>query len=230
MATAKVLSRRSFILSSASVALLGARTSTSATSELGMAKFVTAGPPGSVMDIICRKLSEVLSGEYAKTVVVENRPGAAVQIASTLVKNAPSDGGTFLLTPLPSMYRYPNTYKRLPYDPNTDFLSVCSVAEMDLALAVGPEVPSDITSLQAFFAWVKKDPKRTSFGSPAVGATTHFIGVMAGREAGIDMQHVGYKGPTPSRLSHVELANSSSLCNVDRLRAFRKSWQVSFVG
>lgn len=165
----------------------------SAGADIAQARLVT-GAAGSLVDVMCRRLAEAMKGSYARTVLVENRPGAAFQIAVSAVRNAAPDGATILVAPLTCMYLYPHTYAKLPYDPETDFAAAGTAGVFELAFAVGPAVPAEVKDLRQFFAWCKQHPQQASFGSPARGSTLHFAGAMAGRASGVDLQQVSYKG------------------------------------
>ncbi len=166
--------------------------------QLDMAKLVIGSPPGGVLDAFTRLAAEALRPDYARNVVVENKTGASGQIAVSTVKASAADGATILITPMPMMGIYPHTYKKLAYNPRTDFLPVSMGAVFDLTLAVGPMVHASVTDLRSFFEWCKAHPGQASFGSPAAGSTPHFIGSMAARSAGVEFAHIPYRGPTPA--------------------------------
>lgn len=163
-----------------------------------LAKIVIGPPPGTLVDLLARRVAESIAPAYARSVIVENRVGAASQIAVSAVKTAPADGNTILLTPMPMMGIYPHTYTRLPYDPQADFIPVSMAAVFDLAFAVGPMVPASVKTMPEFFAWCKANPVVANFGSPAAGSTPHFVGSMAARAAGVELTHVPFRGTTPA--------------------------------
>lgn len=163
-----------------------------------LAKIVIGPPPGSLIDLLARRVAEGIAPAYARGVIVENRVGAANQIAVSAVKAAPADGNTILLTPMPMMGIFPHTYTKLPYDPQADFIPVSMAALFDLAFAVGPMVPGSVKTMPEFFAWCKANPAVANFGSPAAGSTPHFAGSMAARAAGVELTHVPFRGTTPA--------------------------------
>jgi tripartite-type tricarboxylate transporter receptor subunit TctC len=93
---------------------------------------------------------------------------------------------------------YPHTYKKLAYDPMTDFAPVSQVARVDMGFAVGPMVPATVRSLPEFVAWCKANPGQASFGSPAPGSVPHFVAELFGRAARVDLKHVPYRGTQPA--------------------------------
>jgi tripartite-type tricarboxylate transporter receptor subunit TctC len=168
-----------------------------------LAKIIIGPPPGTLVDLFARRVAEIIAPSYARSVIVENRMGAASQIAATAVKTAPADGNTILLTPMPILGIYPHTYAKLPYDPLVDFIPVSMGALFDLAFAVGPMVPASVKTMPEFFAWCKNNPDTANFGSPAAGSTPHFVGSMAARTAGAGLTHVPFRGTTPAILDMI---------------------------
>jgi len=133
-----------------------------------------------------------MRGALGRPVVVENRTGGAGRIAVSAVKRSAPDGSTLLITPIAPMAVYQHVYKSLDYDPNNDFAAVSQLAAFDFGLAVGQQVPAH--SLRELVAWVKADPARAVIGGPSTGDLPHFLGVLFGRAADVDLRHVAYRG------------------------------------
>jgi tripartite-type tricarboxylate transporter receptor subunit TctC len=147
---------------------------------------------GGSGDGISRLMADRLRAGLNRPVIVENRTGAAGRLGVVAVKNAAPDGSTLLLTPIAPVAVYQHVYKNLDYDPIKDFAAVSQLATFDFAVAVAPQVPA--ASLKELVAWVKADPARAAFGSPAAGALPHFFGILFGRAAGLELRHVAYRG------------------------------------
>jgi tripartite-type tricarboxylate transporter receptor subunit TctC len=147
---------------------------------------------GGSGDGLTRLVADKMRAALNRTVIVENRTGAAGRPGVVAVKNATPDGSTLLVTPIAPMAVYQHVYKKLEYDPINDFAAVSQIATFDMGVAVGPTVPA--TSLQELIAWIKADPTRAVFGSPGAGTLPHFFGLTFGRAAGFEMRHVPYKG------------------------------------
>lgn len=145
---------------------------------------------------MARRLADKLKGKLAANVIVENRPGAGAQIAVTALKTFPADGQTLLLSPPAPFLIYPFTYKTLPYAP-TDVVPVSLVCNFAFAMGVGPAVPASVRNLKDFLDWVKADPTRCNFGSPAAGASPHLVGALLALQAGVPLTHVPYRGDAP---------------------------------
>ena len=154
--------------------------------------------PGGTSDTISRRVGDKLTGSYAKTVVVENRAGAGGRIAIDAVKAASADGSALLLTPGSMLFIYPHIYKQLSYNPFTDLVPVSTAANIVHALAVGPAVPESVKNLTDFINWCKANPAKANYGSPAAGSTPHFIGALVEKAAGVQMNHVPFKGTQPA--------------------------------
>lgn len=194
----KTTSRRQFTSQIASLALLtavGFPRSVSA-QQPETARLLVGFPPGGGTDIVARRLADKLRGTYAPTVLVENKPGAAMQIAVTTLKGSVPDGATLMLSPPAPFTIYPFTYKTLPYGPD-DVVPVSLVCTFSFAIGVGPMVPDTVRTLKDFLNWARANPAKASFGSPAAGATPHLLGSLLSKMSGVDLTHVAYKGDSP---------------------------------
>lgn len=162
--------------------------------QQGTLKIVVGYPAGATSDALTRIVAEHMAGTLKQTVIVENKAGAGGRIANELVKAAPADGTTLLMTPVATMGIFPHSYAgQLRYDPFTDFAPVAHLSNFQVGLGVANTVPAK--TLQEYVAWVKADPAKNSFyGSAAPGSIPHFFGVMFGRSAGLNLSHVPYKG------------------------------------
>ncbi len=193
--------RRQVLQCSSAVALLVAiDRSAFAQAQPETLRIITGFAPGGTSDTICRRVASQMAGTYARTAVVDNRTGAGGQIAIQYVKAAAPDGTTLLQTPTSMMTIYPHIYRKLPYDPQTDLSPVTLGCQFDFGFAVGPAVPASVKNIADFLTWVKADPQRGNFGSPAAGSTPHFLGALVGKSAGIDLKHVAYRGTQPAML------------------------------
>ena len=166
-------------------------------------KLITGFPPGGTSDTICRRVASKLAPGYGKSVVVENRAGAGGQIAIQGFKSLPPDGTALLQTPMSMLGIYPLIYKKLQYDPVNDVMPVSLGAVFDFGFAVGPAVPASVRNIPEFLDWCKANPTQANFGSPGAGAVPHFIGVLIGRSAGVDLKHVPYRGTQPAILEMI---------------------------
>lgn len=160
-------------------------------------RIVVGFPAGGPTDLLARLLAEQLRGSYASVVLVDNRPGAAGRIGIQAVKSGPADGTQILMTPVSLMTIYPHVYRKLGYDVMTDFTPVSSVASVNFGFGVSSAVPASVKTIGEFVTWAKANPKEANFGSPAAGATPHFVGEMLARNTGAPLNHVPFKGSSP---------------------------------
>jgi tripartite-type tricarboxylate transporter receptor subunit TctC len=197
------LSRRTLLQTVGAGALLAAGASARAQAALENVKIITGFPPGGTSDTICRRVAAKMAPGYGRSVVVENRTGAGGQIAIQAVRTMAPDGATILQTPMSMLGIYPHIYRRLPYDPVADLTPVTLGCTFDFGFAVGPAVPASVRNIAEFLAWCKANPAQANFGSPAAGSVPHFIGVLLGRSAGVDLKHVPYRGTQPAILEMI---------------------------
>ena len=151
---------------------------------------------GGTNDVVARivgqKLGEVLGG----TLVVENRVGAGGNIGTSAAAKAPKDGYTLLMTISSSQAINPSLYKSPGFDPVKDFAPIALVGSVPNVLVVNPSFPAK--SLDEFLKLVKSKPGQYQYASAGNGTLNHLLGEMLNSAAGLDMQHIPYKGVAPA--------------------------------
>jgi tripartite-type tricarboxylate transporter receptor subunit TctC len=155
-------------------------------------RIVVGYPPGAGIDTIARLIADKMHASLGRTVIVENKPGAAGMIANTTVKAAAPDGNTLLMTPLANMVAFPHSYAKLDYDPFKDYVPVAHVAAFQLAFGVGASVPAK--TLAEYVAFAKKGGANANFTAAALGSLPHFFGLLFAKTAGIELTYIPYKG------------------------------------
>src|SRR2546422_7507383 len=158
-------------------------------------RLVVGFPPGGSGDFLARIIADELAREIGQPVVVDNRPGAASNIAAEPVAHAAPDGYTILLAGNFSHAINPWLYK-LSWDPHRDFTPITEVALMSIIVCVAPG--RGIRSIKELIAKVKSEPGKWFYASPGNGTSQHLAGAELNRIAGMDMQHVPFKGGAPS--------------------------------
>src|SRR5262245_6923857 len=123
-------------------------------------KILCGYPPGGGADVVSRHIAERLNGIYAKSSLVDNRPGAAGRIAVDALKSSAANGQTMLLTPSSVVTLYPHVYQKLSYDVFKDLQPVSVVCDFDHGLTVGPAVPEQVKTLADFVVWAKANPTK----------------------------------------------------------------------
>lgn len=182
------------LLQAAAAALLATVSLGAAAQAAPPLRIVVGYPAGATSDTLTRIVAEHMTGTLKQTVIVENKPGAGGRIANEVVKAAPADGLTILMTPIASMGIFPHSFAgQLRYDPFKDFVPVAHLADFQIGLGVATSVPAK--TVREYVAWVKQDPQKNGFyGSAAPGSIPHFFGVMFARAAGLQLTHVPFKG------------------------------------
>jgi tripartite-type tricarboxylate transporter receptor subunit TctC len=154
-------------------------------------KLLVGYAPGGAADLVARAVGEALR-DSGYTVVVENKPGASGRLATDALLAAPADGATLLFAPLGNLTLYPHLFKSVKFDPLKDLAPIGVASTMGFALAVPANSPA--TSLQAFLKLASSNAALASFGTPGAGTAMHFLGTMLGKQAGVNLTHVPYRG------------------------------------
>jgi tripartite-type tricarboxylate transporter receptor subunit TctC len=151
--------------------------------------------PGGFADVPARVIAPRLSEALGQTVFVENKPGAGATIGTDFVAKSKPDGYTVLFTGTPHVIS-PALYKNLPYDPLKDFAPVMLVASGPYVLVVNPQLP--VRSVQELIAAAKAQPGKIDYASSGNGSAQHLVSALFTSMAGIDLNHVPYKGSGPA--------------------------------
>jgi tripartite-type tricarboxylate transporter receptor subunit TctC len=181
-------------ISAALVAIAGG-----AMAQPQFARLVVPYPAGGVTDQTARLVAERMGRELGKTIIVDNRPGAAGRIAINFVAAAPADGNTLLFTN--SSYSIlPMTDPKVRFDPQRTLVPVSLSAMYGLQIVTGTSVPA--STLPEFVAYARKHPGKLSYGSSGVGSGAHFAGEYFKSLTGTFILHIPYKS-TAGALSDV---------------------------
>jgi tripartite-type tricarboxylate transporter receptor subunit TctC len=147
-------------------------------------------PPANSPDIIARLISGWLSERLGQPFVVENRPGAATNIATELVVRAAPDGYTLLLVVAGNTVNGA-VFKNLTYDFSRDIAPVASIGGIPLVMAVTPSFPAK--TVPEFIAYAKANPGKVTMASSGNGSVLHVAGALFEMMAGVDLLHVPYR-------------------------------------
>jgi tripartite-type tricarboxylate transporter receptor subunit TctC len=149
--------------------------------------------PGSNSDIMARIIADPLAARLGQPVIVESRPGAGQTIAFGRVASGTPDGYTLIMMhsghPIAGAM-----YKALKYDTVTDFQMLSTLILYPFVLAVRQDHP--LKSMADLIAYAKANPGKLSFSSTGVGTTQHLTGMLLQSKAGIEMNHISYRGAT----------------------------------
>jgi tripartite-type tricarboxylate transporter receptor subunit TctC len=150
--------------------------------------FAAGGPA----DITARLIGDRLSEAWGKPVIVENITGAAGNLATDRVAKSAPDGYTLLAAASATIVTNPSLYVKLPFDPVKDLAPITQAAYTPNILAVHPDVP--VRTVQELVAYARANPGTVTFGSAGAGTSQHLAGELFKTMAGIDIQHVPYRG------------------------------------
>jgi tripartite-type tricarboxylate transporter receptor subunit TctC len=151
--------------------------------------------PGGFADVPGRILAARLSSSLGYNVFVENRPGAGGTIGADFVAKSAPDGYTLLFTGTPHVISA-WIYKKLPYDPLKDFEPVALVASGPYVLVVNPQL--SVNSVRELMAAAKAQPGKIDYASSGNGSAQHLVSALFASMAGIELNHVPYKGSGPA--------------------------------
>lgn len=154
--------------------------------------FAAGGPT----DVLARVAAEKVSPSLGQQVIVESRPGAGGNLAADLVARSEANGYTLLVAGQAILAINKALYKKLSYDPATDFTFIGMLGVIANVLLVNPQaVP--VSSLAELIAFAKKKPGEISYGSNGPGSLTHLTTAILAQQAGMELLHVPYQGAAP---------------------------------
>ncbi len=152
--------------------------------------------PGGFADTPTRMLAPRLSEQLGRQFFVENKPGAGGTIGADFVAKSAPDGYTLLVTGTPHVISA-HLYKKLPYDALRDFTHIALIASGPYALVVNPQ-KLPVISVKELITAARAQPGKIDFASSGNGSAQHLVGALFNSMAGIDLNHVPYKGSGPA--------------------------------
>ena len=154
-------------------------------------------PAGGPVDTLARAIGEKLSKSLGQQVIVENVPGATGMIANQRLAKSQPDGYTLMMAANP-MSIQATIKKSLPYNTLRDFTPIAYVGDSPYLLVVPPTSPA--RTVPELVALVKASPGKMSYGSAGSGSANHLAGELMKKLAGLDINHVPYKGAAPAEV------------------------------
>jgi tripartite-type tricarboxylate transporter receptor subunit TctC len=151
--------------------------------------------PGGATDSIARLIADKLSASLGQQVIVDNRPGAAGNLAAEIVAEANPDGHTLLMGTIAALAINPTLYGKLPFDPVRDFAPITRAANSTNVLVVHPSVPA--SSVKELIELAKTRPGGIVYGSAGVGGAGYLAGELFCSAARVKLSHVAYNGGGP---------------------------------
>ena len=189
---------RRHLLGASGALALGGLLPTSASAQAAWpsksVRFVVPFAPGGSSEIVARSTAAELGKTLGQSVYVDNKPGAAGNIAMGEVARS-DDQHTLILGHIGTLAVNPFIFDKLPYDANKDFKPVSLLAKVPSLYVVHPDVPAK--NLKEFIAYAKKNPAKLSYGSAGNGSAGHLAFEYLKMTAEIFMLHVPYRGTGP---------------------------------
>jgi tripartite-type tricarboxylate transporter receptor subunit TctC len=154
--------------------------------------------PGGGTDIMARLVADKLGRGLGQPVVVDNRAGAGGTIGTELAARSEPNGYTLMMGSVSTISINPSLYKKLNINPIKDLAPIGLFASTPSVIAVPNNLP--VNTLQELIAFAKANPGKVNFGSAGSGTSHHLAGELFKQQAGVDAQHVPYKGSAPALL------------------------------
>lgn len=158
-------------------------------------RFVIPQSPGGASDTVGRVVAQKLSEHFGQQFVIDKRPGATGNVGAELVKHAPADGYTMLLTAA-NLVTSPGLYQRVPFDPVKDFAPLSQLAQSPNVWIVHPSFTA--RSMKELIAAARARPGQIDFASSGLASTQHLAGELLNFMAAIKLLHIPYKGGGPA--------------------------------
>lgn len=174
---------------------------------------VVPASPGGAIDLAARLIGQKMTEAWGQPVVIDNKTGATGIIGTEFVAKSAPDGHVLALV-ASSHAINPSMFKKLPFDTLKSFEPVVQTHTVPLVLVVAPDAP--FKTMQDVIAFGKKNPGQLSFASSGNGGAPHFSGELFQSMAGLQMQHIPYKGST---LAHPDLMSGRVSIMFDTLAA-----------
>ncbi len=182
---------------------------------------------GGATDVLARSMTPRLTELLGQPVIVENRPGAGGVIGADNVAKSAPDGHTLLLGAT-NHYLAPFFQKSLPYDTLHDFIPITILANSTSVLAVHPSLP--VASIKDLIDYAKKNPGKLFYGTVGHGSVHHLSGMLLAQAAGIDLEHIPYKGGSPTVNDLIGGSIPMAILNSTTLMPHARSGKVRALG
>jgi tripartite-type tricarboxylate transporter receptor subunit TctC len=152
--------------------------------------------PGGSVDMVARLMAQKLTVSFGQPVLVENRPGAASNIAGDITAKSPPDGYTLLVSGGGALSTNAAIYTKMPYDPLKDLGPIALLVHQGNVLIVNPSLPP--RSVKEFIALAQSRPGKLNYGTGGNGSNQHLATELFTMMAGLKLVHVPYKGGAPA--------------------------------
>jgi len=186
-------------------------------------RFVVATAAGGASDIVARTVAERMQEGLGQPIVVEAKPGANGNLAAEFVAKAAPDGYTMMMGTIGVMAINPSMYRKVQFDPLTDFVPVAPLVSFSNILVVRPDLP--VKNVKELIEYARANPGKLRYGSPGSGGSPHMAMVVFGQMNNLDIVHVPYKGAAAALNDllggHIDMAFSDPLVTTPHVNAGR---------
>lgn len=172
-------------------------------------------PPGASTDQVARLVQSKMMGSVGQSVVIDYKPGGSGTIGAAYVARSPADSHRILLATQPILTISPHL-QSMGFDTLKDLTPLTNAVNAVVAIAVHPSLP--VNTLAELIDYSRRNPGTLSFGSAGAGSPQHVGGILLGQRAGLDWQHVGYKGGGPM---NTDLLAGHIKCGIATLSVFK---------
>jgi tripartite-type tricarboxylate transporter receptor subunit TctC len=189
-------------------------------------RLVVPSPPGGPSDFAARLISNRLSDALGRSILVDNRQSVNGVIASEIAAQAPPDGNTLLIGNIGTMVMNVGLYKKLPYDPQRDFMPITQMISAGTALVANPKFAPN--NYREFVAAAKKDPGRITIA--IAGANGAVATEVLKYLAGINLNNIPYKGSSPSEVAVLGNEVSVALLSIPAVTPHVRAGRMKIYG
>ena len=207
--TPKLVLHSLFALALSSVTILAFAQSAFPTKPI---RLIVGFAPGGGTDIVARAIAPKMGEILGQSIIIENKSGAAGTIGADLVAKSNPDGYTLLMGHSNSNAISPFVLTNVPYNPATDFTPITYLGYVPNVLVVKASLP--VNSVAQLISLAKANPGQMTYGSSGIGSTQHLAGALFAKIAGIQLNHVPYKG---SGQAIIDLLGGQITMNFDTL-------------
>jgi tripartite-type tricarboxylate transporter receptor subunit TctC len=192
-------------------------------------RIITLTAAGGSLDIMARTLAQSLTETMGQQFYVENRLGAGGNIGVAELGRSAPDGYTIGMITVSTHGINPSLYgSKLPFDALNDFEILAIATELKNVVVVNPKVPA--TGMQELVSYAKANPGKINFGSAGVGTSQHMAGELLKHRAGIDINHVAYKGAAQAAPDLVSGEIQLMFSSIPDMRGFIQAGRLRAIG
>lgn len=191
-------------------------------------RIVVPLPPGGSNDVLARILAQKMSETFGQPVIVENRPGAAGNIATEFMAKAEGDGYTIAIAPNQTVSVNPVLYPKLPFDVLKDLQGVSMLGRVPMVLVVSPKMTA--SSVTELIAQAKANPDKFSYASAGSGSPQHMAAEVFKSMTGTKFTHIPYKGSAPALVDVLGGSVDVMFCPINSALPHIRSGKIKALG